>query len=376
MVKKFVYPTLYHPLSTNLFRDQYAFRPTGSTTAALISLQHQIADILQYYPYVHLIALDFTKAFDTVRHSTLLQKCASLPMDNTAHNWILKFLEQRNHCTNFNGETSPMLSINASIVQGSGIGPATYVLNASDLQPLHPDDRLNKYADDSYLIVPSSNSQLIPDELEHINHWALQNNLTLNVSKTKEMIVRRPRCRKKFDPPPVLKGISRVSNMNILGVVLQDNFSFNAQVDRMCSQGAQTLYAIRTLSYHGLSGPPLWEVTRATLLSRLTYASQAWWGLLDASGKAKMQALLGKAIKQGFLPQSQPSFTDICNAADQRLFSSILLNPNHVLHHYLTPVKQTSYNFRPRAHNRMVPRTKDSLFKKTFIIKMLCLDSY
>ena len=60
-----------------------------------------------------------------------------------------------------------MLFINASIVQGSAIGPFAYVINASDLWALYALDKLNKYADDSYLIVPSINSQLVREELLH-----------------------------------------------------------------------------------------------------------------------------------------------------------------------------------------------------------------
>ena len=50
------------------FSDQYAFRPTGSTTAALIYILQSVTDLLADNPYVSVIALDFSKAFDTVRH--------------------------------------------------------------------------------------------------------------------------------------------------------------------------------------------------------------------------------------------------------------------------------------------------------------------
>ena len=129
-----------------------------------------------------------------------------LPIQDFAHNWLLDFLKDRQHCTNFNGKISVFLLINASSVQDSGIGPFAYVNNASDLRVLHDLDELNKYADDSYLIVPSVNSHLVAGELEHISVWEKHNNFTLNVSKTKEMIVRRPRTKLK-NPPPCLSGV-------------------------------------------------------------------------------------------------------------------------------------------------------------------------
>jgi len=72
VVREFLYPSfLTHPPSLT-FLDQYAFRPTGSTTAAVISMLHTISTLLQTNPFVIVISLDFSKAFDTVRHSTLL----------------------------------------------------------------------------------------------------------------------------------------------------------------------------------------------------------------------------------------------------------------------------------------------------------------
>ena len=75
------------------------------------------------------------------------------------------------------------LQINASFVQGSRIAPIAYVYNASDLHAVLPGNYLNKYADDTYLLVPSSNSHTVSLELEHISEWAQRNNFMLNTAK-------------------------------------------------------------------------------------------------------------------------------------------------------------------------------------------------
>ena len=45
--------------------------------------------------------------------------------------------------------------ITASIIQGSAIGPAAYVVNAGHLAVVTPGNQLCKFADDTYLIVPA-----------------------------------------------------------------------------------------------------------------------------------------------------------------------------------------------------------------------------
>ena len=74
----FLYPSILNSsinfdLNGLTFLDQFAIRPSGSTTAAIISNLHIISTLLVTNPFVHVIGLDFSKAFDSVRHSTLLQ---------------------------------------------------------------------------------------------------------------------------------------------------------------------------------------------------------------------------------------------------------------------------------------------------------------
>ena len=121
----------------SFFSDQFAFQPTASTTAALIHLLHTIAHFLETNSYVIVYALDFSKAFDSVRHSTVLNKYSHLKIPDNIYNWIEAFFKDHLHCTRFGGDVSQFRKIVASIIQGSGIGPASYVVTASDLHPVN-----------------------------------------------------------------------------------------------------------------------------------------------------------------------------------------------------------------------------------------------
>ena len=95
------------------------------------------------------------------------------------------------------------MDISASIVQGSAISPASYVVHASDLASITPGNLLCKYADDTYLIIPAYNCA----ELDHIDTWAGRNNLRLNRAKCAEIVFTERRRRRPVNPPPCLPNL-------------------------------------------------------------------------------------------------------------------------------------------------------------------------
>ena len=340
-----MYPILNHPAVHNQFEDQFAFRPTGSTASALVHLTHRISEILDIHPYVHLIAIDFSKAFDTVRHSALTTKLAVFPLPDEIYNWTVDFLDGRSHCTKYNGKVSAFAEINSSFVQGSGFGPILYVLNGSDLHPAHPENSLDKYADDIDLLVPSAYSHTVPSEIDNLNSWATENNLVMNVAKCREMIIRRPRLALD-DPtiPPPQPGLPRVRELKVLGVTFTDTLDFAPHFSTTLSQVTGSQYAMRILRAHGLHGHQLYEVTRATLVSKLLYASPAWWGFANSETRKRFQAVLDRCCRLGLLPLDFPSFENLVLELSFTLFNDIEYNSYHVLHQLMPPLRSTPYN--------------------------------
>ena len=90
--------------------------------------------------FLHVISLDFSKAFDTVRHSSLVHKLLQFPIPSSVHNWFVHYLSCRSHCTEFQSTISGLLTINASIFQGTGpVSPAYFrVSDLYRIYSIHP----------------------------------------------------------------------------------------------------------------------------------------------------------------------------------------------------------------------------------------------
>jgi len=65
------------------------------------------------------------------------------------------------------GECSTVAAVKASVIQGSGLGPASLIITEADLPPTTPGNRIFKFADNTYLVVPVANSSSWLGEVFH-----------------------------------------------------------------------------------------------------------------------------------------------------------------------------------------------------------------
>jgi len=67
----------------------------GSTTCALTFFMHHVIKLLEENSYVRCLMIDFSKAFDVVRHDVLSAKLAQLNLPPSVLQWIISFLNRR-----------------------------------------------------------------------------------------------------------------------------------------------------------------------------------------------------------------------------------------------------------------------------------------
>ena len=87
-------------------------------------------------------------------------------------------------------------------------------------------------------------------------------------------------------------------------------------------KAATSLYALKTLKAHGLQGRALWEVTQATLVAQITYASPSWRGFIKAEEVARFKGYTAKSTQiRMYLPADFLSLEDLLDSSDESLFT-------------------------------------------------------
>jgi len=121
---------------STVIAGQFAFKPTGSTTCALIFFMHHVTRLLEDNSYVRCLLIDFTKAFGVVDHGILVSKLFRLNIPPCILQSISCFLTGRTQQVKYATKLSAFQPINMGIVQGSGLGPTLYIVLESDLETI------------------------------------------------------------------------------------------------------------------------------------------------------------------------------------------------------------------------------------------------
>ena len=80
---------------------------------------------------------------------------------------------------------------------------------------------------------------------------------------------------------PIIDDLERVTSVELLGVVFQDNFEMDMHATFILSQCNQKLYLLKLLRSQGLYSFQLDQVSHAIIISRLRYAQTClvWFSL-------------------------------------------------------------------------------------------------
>ena len=225
---------------------QSSYKRFHSTETALLRVQSDILSALDKRQCVLLILLDLSAAFDTIDHSTLLQRLkSSIGLSGKALQWFSSYISCRKQSVLVNGEESRLWDLLYGVPQGSVLGPILFIIYTSPLGKILRSLNVNYhfYADDTQLYVTfdldcaDTAITKMENAISMIRDWMSQNFLCLNDNKTEVLLVGSKHAHSKLKIPFINIGnehiIPSVDARNI-GFIFDNVMNCHKQVQATC----------------------------------------------------------------------------------------------------------------------------------------------
>ena len=172
-----------------LCKSQSGFRRMHSTETAVTYFAAEILMNMDKGLVTGSVFIDLAKAFDTVDHDILLRKLEYYGICDESLPWFKNYFTGRKQFVHIDSQSSEELAITSGMPQGSILGPLLFIVYRNDLPRCVKHCSVNMYADDTvlYLAGPIVDNLTfyINQDLQCLSEWLEDNNLVLNVSKTK-----------------------------------------------------------------------------------------------------------------------------------------------------------------------------------------------
>ena len=245
--------------------------------------------------------------------------------------WILDFIINRQQFVRIHDSHSDLKFLSA------GTPHTLYSIFTYDCVALYKNTVVIKFADDTTVcgLISQNAETLYRALVESTVTWCAENNLTLNVTKTKEIII--DYRRNKNDKTPLVvhnQNVEIVKHFKFLGAYITDDIKWGMNCTDIAKKARQRLYFLRTLKSFKVHQSILVNFYRAIIESILTRSIIVWFGSASKKDVTKLQSVVRTAEK--IIGTGLPSLHSIHKRRIEKRTCAIMKEQSHPTSHLFT----------------------------------------
>lgn len=283
---------------------QSGYKRNHSTITALLKLTADVTEEIDKSNFVCSVFLDFSKAFDSISHDSLLSKLKYYyKFSNSAVYLLNSYLKNRYNQTKNGDIRSNSLPVINGVPQGSILGPLLFVLFSNDIAESIKNCKHLAYADDVQLYISSkkfdssfSMADAINADMENISKWAITNDIRLNVAKTKAICFHNARTNivaPKISLDNVVIDYER--SVKNLGIIFNNKMKWTDNVALICKKVYSLLARLRPLKCV-IPQKTRYMLVRSLIIPHFTYGQLLYYNM-DHESKRRLEICFNDCIR-------------------------------------------------------------------------------
>ena len=300
--------------------SQHGFRAGRSPTSALLPLvSAAVEGFNEQKPAKRTVsvAIDLSKAFDSVNHDRLLKKLSATSLPHNVIRWLATFLKGREQSVTYNGHRSPYKHVHLGVPQGAVLSPTLFNFYVADFPELQCSK--TSFADDFNVFTSDSDIDAAVDRLNSdlslISGWSKDVDLDIAPSKSSVTLFTSNTHEHSYHPQVKIEELvdmggvfghialdcvlPLVQRPKILGVKFDTHLTFSPHardVARSCTERLKVMKALAGTSW-GQDSKTLSITYKALIRSKLDYAAPIWAPNVKNTPLARLQAIQNSGLR-------------------------------------------------------------------------------
>ena len=331
VLERFVLDYLRTVTSSLSDPHQFAYQSNRSVDDAVaLGIHYMLQHLDTPKSYVRMLFVDYSSAFNTIIPGKLYDKLTNMQIDTSICHWVLDFLLDRPQWVRMGKLTSGSITLNTGAPQGCVLSPLLFTLFTNDCVSKNDSIKMIKFSDDTTLegLISDDDESFYRKEVEDLVRWCDANNLELNVSKTKEIVID---FRKNKHPvtPLTINGenVEQVKSFKFLGTTISEDLKWECHVTGSIKKANQRIFFLRQLKKFRVNQNILLNFYRATIESILAFSITVWFSGLSVADKKHINRVMKNAGR--IIGQTVPSLDEIFHSRTIKKCVNIISDNSH-----------------------------------------------